>query len=520
MADLSAHGYISIEEHDVEEGVLAPRGWSMRHGRRRRLAAAEVPCCHGEAVALCRGRSVFKRSANKGQRKWDGKGTWVGKREQDAYEAAKLRRLHFTSLRAEYASKWASSATEWLAELQWESFSENSEFEEAWLDQSCEQDSLDTAEDVEDSYSSCGSTVSTVASSAEACSKLSPERVETPEALSVAAPDSGKADMTAYLQVGRADAQVVISQHAQLSPWERAVQRAEVAAKSYFSEPTKAAPRDGVRVRKKIAKHYEEFPCSDEHKALLGSLKDLYDIKTTYNRPGMGEFEAFRWEFFKRHADTFCSGLSRCLGAQLQLYPAPLFKGVGESLRCACQGELQGTLVPALHGTHENNLASIYKNGLVIPGKGNGVKVTNGSSYGVGIYTASMAGAAMSRGYARGSNPPVLVCGVLDCMHESEVRHAGGALVIFDDRRVAPLFVARRRTAALPAGVLPRPRVIANPLPPTPLRRGPAKQLRRRRAETILKLVGAAGFLTRRAARRRFGPSDLRSSIAAEMRGN
>merc|ERR1712238_226701 len=180
-----------------------------------------------------------------------------------------------------------------------------------------------------------------------------------------------------------------------------------------------------------------------------------------------------------------------------------------------------GTLVPALHGTHENNLASIYKNGLVIPGKGNGVKVTNGSAYGVGIYTASMSVANMSRGYARGSNPPVLVCGVLDSAHEDEVRHASGALVIFDERRVAPLFVARRRVGdvRLPTGVLPRPRVIANPLPPTPLRRGPAKQLQRRGTTTV-KLLGAAGFLTRRAARRRFGPSDLRSSIAAEMRGN
>ena len=81
----------------------------------------------------------------------------------------------------------------------------------------------------------------------------------------------------------------------------------------------------------------------------------------------------------------------------------------------ACARARVGELQPALHGTHESNLSSIYSQGLLIPGQGgNSVRIANGSVYGVGIYTAYVKDASLSWSYSRGESRPVLVCGVLD----------------------------------------------------------------------------------------------------------
>merc|ERR1719330_1917753 len=52
---------------DGDTGAPAQRGWSIRHGRRRRLIAPSGP--QGPEDIICRGRSVFKRSANRGVRR-------------------------------------------------------------------------------------------------------------------------------------------------------------------------------------------------------------------------------------------------------------------------------------------------------------------------------------------------------------------------------------------------------------------------------------------------------------------
>jgi hypothetical protein len=120
---------------------------------------------------------------------------------------------------------------------------------------------------------------------------------------------------------------------------------------------------------------------------------------------------------------------------------------------------LEGTLCPAFHGTDARKLASIYKNGLLIPGMGNSLRVTNGSAHGLGIYTATVDNPMLSFGFCRGETS-ILICGVLDdSARRSEVQymgnlavtsaskdvlHVGNAMVIFDIKRVAPLFLATR----------------------------------------------------------------------------
>ena len=142
----------------------------------------------------------------------------------------------------------------------------------------------------------------------------------------------------------------------------------------------------------------------------------------------------------------------------------------------------------AYHGTRSANFRPIAEHGLVVPGSGHGVVVANGSAHGVGIYTAKLGSHYLSLGFCDSSK--LLVCGVIDAavsaatdprgkhpkyglgrarnhrvtsrarnssglstaqkmgrltVHRDvpgQVRHVGNAMVIFQARRVAPLFVA------------------------------------------------------------------------------
>ena len=179
----------------------------------------------------------------------------------------------------------------------------------------------------------------------------------------------------------------------------------------------------------------------------------------------------------------------------------------------ACHWAHDGELQPALHGTNESNLTSIYSRGLLIPGSDSGVKVANGSVHGVGIYTAYVESASLSWSYARGERRPILVCGVLDprknaksyCAKD-EVTYTCSARIFFSEKRVAPLFEASRGSLAAEQ----RPPLAPPPLKPKTIRpewvvvkkpKGPGPRTRLRRAATNLR--SALRFLTRRAVRKR-----------------
>jgi len=136
----------------------------------------------------------------------------------------------------------------------------------------------------------------------------------------------------------------------------------------------------------------------------------------------------------------------------------------------------------AYHGTRSCNIPSISERGLLIPGN-NGVRVQNGSAHGVGIYTAKLGSSMLSRGFCDSNQ--MFICGVNDskkvrgksvrtfgkALHhrhhhrpaatqagsrmgnlkvhkDGPVRHVGNAMVIFDESRVAPLFVATMNNLA------------------------------------------------------------------------
>ncbi|CAK0891814.1 unnamed protein product, partial [Prorocentrum cordatum] len=196
-------------------------------------------------------------------------------------------------------------------------------------------------------------------------------------------------------------------------------------------------------------------------------------------------FEQVREKFLRDHGKAIRRSLEQCLEGQLSLRPAPVSAKVQEQFMgayrdCGLDGPRPtASLAPTFHGTHAGNHDSIFAHGLLIPGQA-GVKVHNGSSHGRGVYTSSVESAWLSGQFC--SAPRMLVCGVLDdavtltaayrlgnfmvTAESTSVRHVGDAVVVFDARRVAPLFEASAerlaaRGARAPAPPPPAPRQAA-----------------------------------------------------------
>jgi len=114
-----------------------------------------------------------------------------------------------------------------------------------------------------------------------------------------------------------------------------------------------------------------------------------------------------REDFRRRYA----AELSYAFGTGAMISPAPISASVRSQLMQRYSSESPAQLVLGYHGTRRENYPSIFARGLLIPGKGKGVSVANGSCYGRGIYTAAAGQAQMSKTYSRRDG--MLVCGVL-----------------------------------------------------------------------------------------------------------
>lgn len=124
----------------------------------------------------------------------------------------------------------------------------------------------------------------------------------------------------------------------------------------------------------------------------------------------------------------------------------------------------------SFHGTKEHNIQSISSRGLLVPGR-NGVRVANGSSHGVGIYSGMKFEVSQSYCNARKMFACAVVDGTGECFdgkkgrfnhkyngRSKEVKHCGNFIVIFNEYRVVPLFLLE--WSICPGGVkpeLPRP---------------------------------------------------------------
>eukprot|EP00435_Cladocopium_sp_Y103_P050631 s157_g15.t1 len=168
-------------------------------------------------------------------------------------------------------------------------------------------------------------------------------------------------------------------------------------------------------------------------------------------------FEEFRMKFLQDFGSSIGAGLQSCYQGEVELRCAPMSKHL-QSRFLSCKEKQEEQLCPVLHGTEDRNLPSIYQKGLLVPTGQNNVRVLNGSSHGKGIYTAKTQNTALSFGFSKGLSRPLLICGALDdavvlpkpvqcgnhfiTAESASVRHVGDAIVVFDESKLLPLFVA------------------------------------------------------------------------------
>jgi len=315
----------------------------------------------------------------------------------------------------------------------------------------------------------------------ETCSTCSSTTVPSEEDVVKAAPTKAKQDMSTSC----------------LTPWEMAVLRAQEVAELFGCHSS-----GPLRMRNKRPGRDLKQPRAREvlAKTLLKQFGAKFEDDGVLMHDNL--FTQFRWQFLKQHGANFCESLRTCFESRcFNLRPTPLAVSVGQRFMRACQ-DLEGNLCPAFHGTAEGNLPGICEEGFVIPGRGNKVRVANGSAHGLGIYTAVASNPRLSLNYTRGSRK-LLVCGVLDSSDTQQVKHAGDQMVIFDACRVAPLFEASE---------------VPVPLHSVRLLGGPDSAAQNRRAakerrKPAGRLTGIVAFLARRAARKRRGRFDFRNSF-------
>jgi len=193
-------------------------------------------------------------------------------------------------------------------------------------------------------------------------------------------------------------------------------------------------------------------------KSLKARFQAIIDPDVLGNQQ-QGAFKRLRKDFLWQNGRRICSALQECFPGPMQLRAAPLSSAVEERFLHATQHG-GGVIRPALHGTSASNLSSIFQRGLLIPGNGNDLEIVHGAAHGTGIYTATLDKPLLAKGFS--TNGSMLVCGVLDdarlglhlstrfacksfgCRGCKSVRHVGDAMVISEEQRVAPLFVASR----------------------------------------------------------------------------
>jgi len=213
-----------------------------------------------------------------------------------------------------------------------------------------------------------------------------------------------------------------------------------------------------------------------EEQGHLGQMKDSHP---------WASWNALQHKFLDEHGQS----IRNELGEQVQITPVHPHNHVQDEFLASCS-VAETMPLPAYHGTKARNISSISLRGLLIPGHG-GVTVAHGSAHGLGIYTATLGSSFLSKQFM--DSDKMFICGVCDgpngraqqqlasrrglrpakwthgvSLHHRQhrapvsanqaqqkmlgnfrlhkdtgaVRHVGNALVVFDEARVAPLFLA------------------------------------------------------------------------------
>lgn len=249
----------------------------------------------------------------------------------------------------------------------------------------------------------------------------------------------------------------------------------------------------------------QRIPSPAELNALRDTQRRLMELMGDPSGPGQDQRDADKIldgkgpHSFQELQDVFISKYGPKIREELPgvcLQRANVSREVQDRFLSNYEGDSR-TIHAAYHGTAVQNIEPILSKGLRVPGRG-GVTVKHGSAHGVGIYTATLGSAWLSRSFC--DSDQLLVCAVADDTSAADsnsvpativsakatgtrssgarfhrthhrpvvpfvlaqragapkmlgnlpvhkeskvVRHVGAAMVVFDEARVTPLFVAK-----------------------------------------------------------------------------
>eukprot|EP00933_Yihiella_yeosuensis_P059566 TRINITY_DN609_c0_g1_i1.p1 TRINITY_DN609_c0_g1~~TRINITY_DN609_c0_g1_i1.p1 ORF type:complete len:493 (-),score=87.28 TRINITY_DN609_c0_g1_i1:460-1872(-) len=460
-------------DHDADETITA-RGWVMRRGHCKRLQApkrgraaiwAEI---QGQGKEVMRGRSIFKRSVNAPKKRESSPPEYRGRHGQD-YTAQRRRAKLRKTAQADYEEALLPHVHDYdhifeACEVEHDAFDVEAETSPVF---GCDASMESWIYIFDKSDEDVPSTASNISSS----------------------DDEGSSSEASW--------ELFEAKCRKTTPWQLAVARAELAAADY--RKSQALRPESTQGRTKIRPRRSKSKVSWKKPEIWTVLKQRYNISLRQG-DDKSPFEDFRRSFLEGNMKEVGEALCNAYGSgqEVHMKTTPLSSEVKKQFLNACHGGLQGQLRPVWHGTSESNLSSIYERGLLIPGQDNTLRVVNGSAYGLGIYTATANDPQVSINYCRGGRK-LLLCGLLDADCEKQVKKVGSFVVIFNAKRVAPLYEASLPTGPYAAS---KPRPLPQ-LPQTAVVQ-PSPQRKKKSHVAVKMLLGpVAAYLSRRAARKR-----------------
>mmetsp|Transcript_31498 Transcript_31498/g.90308 ORF Transcript_31498/g.90308 Transcript_31498/m.90308 type:complete len:439 (+) Transcript_31498:84-1400(+) len=273
------------------------------------------------------------------------------------------------------------------------------------------------------------------------------------------------------------------------SRWEQAAGRAGCAAVAR-QPATEARP---CQLQGKVSSRWEQAAatarCAAAAWQTVTEAKPCQKERRPVKEPVPSDFEAMREIFFQKHRAPLLAALQKVFTGKIELRPVSPSADVKNQFMQSCRSG--HTVQPVFHGTKAANHPSICSSGLKIPTAASGVQVSNGSSHGLGIYTAKLNNPYLSRGFC--SEPRMLVCAVADnavqlavprplgtfyvTAESAVVRHVGDAMVVFDPHHVAPIFEASGEGFATASSFVPRAvtpvNIASSPAPSATVRPSP-----------------------------------------------
>ncbi len=181
----------------------------------------------------------------------------------------------------------------------------------------------------------------------------------------------------------------------------------------------------------------------------------------------LDRFEHTRKGFIMYHQEMILEAVKRALGPFVKLAAAPISDVVKVNFVNVATASPTRRMTPGLHGTHQNNLKSIYSHGFMIAGRVPQeshevfVPVANGRTFGEGIYVAAINSSLLAAGFCKGSPGHLIICAVLE---DPAVRTVKDCMVISQPGLVVPMLEAngdmQLGTVAEPQAFRPLPEPI------------------------------------------------------------